>query len=367
MSRKLLGNPMNLIRNLRDIERIDRLIFIFLTTYLCTWLSAAIAEEVEYQRTKLFSYGSEVIGAYNGCRFALWSNNAIPQDREQSYLIFAPFNDGEMLPAWIKPGEQIEELERKGAVGPDGLFDSYQIFKSHSDNVTMILEIKDYTVEGDSDFISDAKVTVVESGKLPFIHSQLEGHLFCPQLYQDTENTESLGQVEQLEGFPISLYGRQDYEGFEQVPSTILEHIESQSSDCDLSNVPQYATSYKISDAMTLWELPCAVYARNTSSVFFTALNENDDHFAPLEVSGWSDSKITEKAFVLNAAVEPNSATISSVSLGPSSDCGTYELHQLRAVEGEAIELKLVEYRRKTNCDGEQTAPETFPLIYLRK
>ena len=48
---------------------------------------------------------------------------------------------------------------------------------------------------------------------------------------------------------------------------------------------------------------------------------------------------------------------------GNGSDCCQYERYQV-TVEGE---LRLVEYREKTTCDGQRMAPKDFPLVFTAK
>lgn len=348
--------------NLFDVSR-NVLAMIAVTIASTASITHAIAETAD--QVALEHFGQELIQPYDGCRLAFWSGNGSTRLQDLSYYFFAPFNDGEMLPAWIKLGGRIEELERKDAVGANGLFDSYQLFQNTPGTVTLILEINDHSIEGDIETVADAKITVIKKGKVPFIASRLKGHLFCPSAYVDQVESEFDQSFEESPGDPISLYLSVDHDNFNEVPEPIINHLNSNMPDCDLSSVPEHAISHKISENMTLWKLPCALYARNTSSVFFTALDDNPNHFAPLEVAEWPLSSKGTRATLLNAKIEHESATISSVSLGPQSDCGTFEVHQLRAVEGEAIELRLVEYRSKAICDGKQTPPKAFPLIYL--
>lgn len=329
---------------------------------LLSFVYPSLADEDHSLDLKLF--GKNVIEDYNGCRFALWQQNRDPETDKFAYIFFAPFNDGEVLPGWMKIGDKVYEFERQDEASKEGLFDAYQVYKSSDDTFSLIMEIKAHSSEGDVDFISEARITLIEDDKFPFSSSKLEGHIFCPQNYESSDAETASAQYGTLDGDAISLYGKRDHDSFNAVPTPIIRYVRKELIDCDLDNVPEYATSYKISEAMTLWEIPCTLYARNASSVFVTALNDNPDFFVALTAKAPPGLDQNDRFDILNATVSPEAAIITSHNVSVGQDCGTYEVHQLRAVEGEAIELLLAEYRDKPDCDGIASEVENFPLVY---
>jgi len=335
-----------------------------LTAFVTSLLFCNTAFAGDDHDINLKLFGKNVIENYDGCRFALWQENRDPDTDKFAYIFFAPFNDGEVLPGWMKIGEKVHEFERQDVASKNGLFDAHQLYKSNDGDLSLIMEIKVHSTEGDVDFISDARVTVVQDEKFPFTSSKLQGHIFCPQNYETTDATQSSVQYGELYGGAISLYGKEDHSSFNAVPAPMIQYIRNELTDCDLNNVPEYATSYKISEDMTFWEIPCALYARNAASVYATALNNNPDFFVFLTAVAPPGLEANDRFDILNASINPKNATISSFDLGPGSDCGTYEVHQLRAVEGEAIELQLAEFRDKPDCDGAVTDAVNFPLVY---
>ena len=313
-------------------------------------------------------FGKNVVGDYRGCRFALWPSSDGTESDQSQYIFFAPFNDGELLPGWIQINNRVIELERKGSHENTDLYAKHQLYVSHDGDVSLIMEIKSLSTEGDLDFISDASVTIVMKDRLPKEINNLEGHIFCPQNYSvqfDSHLNQGTTLTGKLFGDQISLYEQQDFNGIEFIPSSILKNIKSDFDVCDLDSVQGYLSSYKISEAMTLWEIPCAVYARNTSTLLVVSLNINPNHFSVLSTTAIPDLNLNSRVDLLNASIEPQTATVTSFNLSTQNDCGTYEVHQLRAVEGEAIELALVEFREKSDCDGVETDPNAYPLVYI--
>ena len=73
---------------------------------------------------------------------------------------------------------------------------------------------------------------------------------------------------------------------------------------------------------------------------------------------------MNDYAELLNASVDPESGTVTSYSLDSGGDCGSFNRFELVDAEGETVEFVLREFRDKPFCDGVQSDPATFPLVY---
>ena len=133
---------------------------------------------------------------------------------------------------------------------------------------------------------------------------------------------------------------------------------------CDVENTSGAGMSYPISDAMTLWQLPCALYASNASSVFATALN-GTPHAILLEVPDPQGGNSGEPSHdILNAVVTPGKGIITSSNINAAGNCGSIDHYQLVEADGESVELKLLESRNKQDCTGPSLEPGQFPVTY---
>lgn len=309
-------------------------------------------------------FGNDVIGDYNGCHFAFWQENKDPAQDKYPYIFYAPIHDAVALPGWVQIGKKVHEMERLDQSSDSGLPDKYQLYRSLDNKISLIMEIKEQSRNGDFIEIGSAQITLVQPDTFPFKSRNLNGQLGCPPSVYGTVEDGTSAETSALDGDAISLYSTKNHDSFNAVPAPIINYVRNELVDCDLGNVPEYAVSYQISDAMSLWELPCALFARNASSVFFTALNSNPDFFVALTAAAPPGLGKIDRFDIINPGVDLKTATISSYNVSIGEDCGTYEVHQLRAVEGEAIELQLKEYREKVDCDGVAMPVENFPLVY---
>ncbi len=314
-------------------------------------LAAAQAAD-DSDKIDLRLFGKQQLDGFDGCSLALWQHNRDPESDRYAYVLFQPFGeDGAPLPAWVKIGENIHELESvaSGDTIARGLA-AYQVFRDSE--ATALVDIHDAVEENDGNTIRDARVTVVQSGMLPF-RIRVKGRTACPQTSGASSDAVSLG-------IP------REFDSLQGVPAALLDTIQSQLGDiCDPHSTPGFGAVYAISDAMSLWQIPCMMAAYQGSSVFLAALNDRPEHnvllpfpFPPGEGNG-------DRYDLINPQVDAASGTVTSIARGRGAgDCGVLERHKLVAVEGEAVEFELIEYREKTQCDGVATDPEDYPLVY---
>lgn len=360
----------------------------FLCFFGTTFKDAAAKDR---NRIPLKLFGNDVTQGHDGCRFALWQKNKDPKRSKFAYVLYAPISGGGMQPAWMKVGKKLHEMYRQDTseAGP-GFISPYQLFKSEDGSSRAIVEIKKQRAVKSGFKIDEAEIVVIQPKRHPFVIS-VRGEQGCPSIDEDAEDNaadedaasaddrvhekkSSAGQPDYrtIDGFPVTLTARKEYRKIKAIPVKIRRHIKKHLRSCDLRTSSKYSVRYAISRAMSLWYVPCALYARDFSVNFFVALNNNSQHVVPLYVNypkklkgkGFADGDLAE---LLNGSVDPKSGFIESYEEGVGGDCGSYSKFALRAVEGEAVEAFMVEYRRKKKCDGVIVNPSQMPIVYKAK
>jgi Protein of unknown function (DUF1176) len=297
-------------------------------------------------------FGNDKLDGFDGCFFALWQHNRDPQTDAYAYVLYQPFcGDGAPLPAWMKIGKDFHELDAvaTGDTTNGGLADFHVFRDSRSDSIAFV-DIHASTDSRNISAITDAHLTLVQTGKLPF-RMKAKGAVGCP---------------EPAASDAITLGPPQNFDGLRFVPATILKTISQQLGDtCTPEDTPGAGAVHAISDAMSLWQIPCMLGAYQGSSVFVAAINDTPEHHVMLNFPDPPGEGSGDRYDIMSPTVDPARGTVTSIAYARgSSDCGIYERHQLVAVEGEAVEFELLEYREKTQCDGAATKPEQFPLVY---
>ncbi len=307
-----------------------------------------------------------VIGS-DGCGFGLWQRNRDPNRDKYAYVFYLNIHDANLMPPVIKIGEKRHELERVnlGNINVTAT-DAYQVYRTADKKITLLLEIFKTRQNGDNFEIDKAQLTFVQIGKLPF-RMNVKGRMGCD--YPDDEPVASAAPAKRaaspsLDPNAVRLGREVSYRSFRKVPRHILQQVRNIREACDIDNGPEFASRYAISNAMSLWQLPCALYASNASSVFITALN--DSKLAnTLEVPDRPGKGSGEPGYdIMNAVLDPSNATITSMNINAAGNCGSYQRYQLVVAEGEAIEIKLLEARGKTQCSGPPIEPKNLPLLY---
>ncbi len=307
-----------------------------------------------------------VVGA-DGCGLGFWQRNRDPNKDKFAYVFYLNFHDAHPTPPIIKIGKKRYELDRVdfGNINATAT-DAYQVFRSADKKITVLLEIQKTHQDGDNFEVDKAQLTFVMVGKLPF-RMNVIGRMACE--YPDDEPAAKAAPVRapkpsNLDPNAVRLGREVSYNAFRKVPRHVVQLVRDNSEACDIDNGPEYASSYAISDAMTLWQLPCALYASNATSVLITALNSTK--FANmLEVPDVPGNSSGEPNYALmNMVLKPKNAIVTTSNINTAGNCGSFERYQLIVAEGEAIEIKLLEARGKESCNGPEIAPEKLPLLY---
>ncbi|WP_422370388.1 hypothetical protein [Hoeflea sp.] len=331
----------------------------FLTVLLGLLSAQVSAQENNDIDLKLF--GENVIQGWEGCRLAFWQHNRDPGEDRYAYVFFAPIPDGETLPGWVKIGEDIIEVSRQEIGSADtGMLELFQLYRDADRELTLLVEINDQSRSDRGIEVHDARLTFLNNERFPF-PVRVKGLNGCPSMGES-----DAGEVmaDAGAGGGLTLGQPVDFDSLDQVPAPILRAIAEQAPECEPSATPGFSSAFAVNDDITLWQIPCNLYARRGSSVFALSWTYHPDHATVLMNPPVPGSGDTESAEVLDAIVDPESATVTSISLDIRGDCGSYTLLKLADAEGETLEFVLREFREKSDCDGVETDPANFPLVY---
>ena len=323
---------------------------------------SATADDANRIDLKLF--GQNVIQGWDGCSFGLWQDNRNPVEDKYAYVFFAPIPDGEALPGWVKIGDDVIEVSKVDIGSADtGMLEPFRLYRSGDDKLTVMMEIIDQSRSDRGIEINNALLTFLRKDKFPF-SSQVKGLNGCPGAadVSDASETEDISAASSGSGLTL---GREvPSDSLDQVPPAVMRAIADYGSLCDPYNTPGYSTSYAVSVEITLWQVPCNVYSYNGTSVFAASWASSSDYAVVLSFPSRPDKVTADTIEVPNAVVSPTRAEVAMSSLDSGGDCGEFSLYRLILAPGETIEFELQEHRAKTSCDGVQSDPSTFPLIY---
>jgi hypothetical protein len=317
----------------------------------------ATADDANEIDLKLF--GENVVQGWDGCRLALWQNNRDPAEDRYAYVFFAPIPDGEALPGWVKIGDDVIEISRLEIDSADtGMMEPFRLYRNADAGLTVMMEILGQARTDAGIEISDGRLTFLRNDKFPFA-IRVKGLNGCPGAGAGAENSAMAPSSSGLRlGAPV------DYDSLTSVPAPVLSAIAADAPECEPDTTAGYSTAYAISDEMTLWQVPCNLYASSASSAFAVTWTYHPDHATVLLFPAPPGMDMSDYAELLNATVDPASGTVSSYSLDSGGDCGSFNRFELVDAEGETVEFALREFREKPVCDGVQTDPSGFPLVY---
>ena len=318
--------------------------------------SPALADDANDIDLKLF--GENVIQGWVGCRLGLWQHNRNPGEDRYAYVLFAPIPDGEALPAWVKIGDEIIEVSQRdiGSAGT-AMLEPFRLYRDSENELTVMMEVFEQARTGEGIEITDARLTFLRNDKFPFA-IRVKGLNGCPGAGSTSEIADPGADGRISLGAPVG------FDSLDRVPAPVLRAIATEASGCEPEATAGYSSAYSISDGMTLWEVPCNLYASQGSSVFAVSWTYYPDHASVLLFPAPPGLDVADYAGLMNATVDPATATITSYSLERGGDCGSFDKFQLVVAEGETVEFRLLEYREKTDCDGVETDPADFPLVY---
>lgn len=221
----------------------------------------------------------------------------------------------------------------------------------------MVVEILKQREVGDDIVVDDARLIFTRSKHLPFT-ARVKGELACPAVSDATHASD------ELYGDPIQLGRGKDFSSLSGVPKSVLRAVRANAPDCSPQDTVGAGSRYAISSAMTLWEVPCNMYARTASSVYVATLNQSN-YASVLLLPPLPDNPSAGQRYEVRLpTMQLRNTSVVSEFYDGDGTCGSYEKCQLRAVEGEAVEFFLTEYRNKERCDGRQGEARTFPMVF---
>lgn len=328
-------------------------------------------------------FGKLALNGYQGCSFALWQRNRNPEKDKFSYVFYVRFHDSHPMPALVKIGKTVLELEKvEIGIKDSGLTDKFQLYRDEKKTTTLLVEIRKEKRVGDNTVVSDARLTFIQPNRYPFSMT-VKGGFSC----QTTGDDSSASAEEEpkpvkkpvkkvlkqpylppnLASNAVRLGRKVNFDKLSQVPRHVLQVVRENGEACNIKNVPGAGSKYAISDAMTLWVVPCDLFASNSSVMLVTALN-GTKHAIGLELPKRPGDSDGEPGYdMVWPLIHPRSGVVVVPSMGRRGDCGTVMYYQLIVAEGESVELKLLEIREKNDCDGVKVRPENLPLVYRAK
>ncbi|OCW58735.1 hypothetical protein AWJ14_00460 [Hoeflea olei] len=314
---------------------------------------AADANDIDL---KLF--GDDVTDGWEGCRLAFWQQDRDPTEDRYAYVFFAPIPDGEALPAWVKIGDEVTDVSPVDIGSAEtGMLEPFRLYRGQDGSLTVMMEIFEQARSDRGIEVSSGRLTFLESDKFPFA-VRVKGLNGCPAGMESADG-DSAG-----DGLGLTLGAERQLDGLDQIPAAVMKAVAEYGSLCDPQSTAGYSSAYPVSDDITLWQVPCNLFASSASSVFVASYASAPDVAQVLSFPREPGSTEADMIEIVDAVVTPQSATVESASLDSGGDCGTYARHQLVAAPGEVVEFELREFRAKAVCDGVATEPAEFPLVY---
>jgi len=352
--------------------------------------ATATAQATDLPRVDLELFGREdIVGGVPGCYFAIWQHNRNPDTDRYAYVFFTDFSeDLATNPARIDIGGDVYRVDElvSGSVTKGGLATQH-LFASGDREVRVHIEVNEASYADALTTIEDASVTVIQKGKVPFV-LRGKGLHGCPERdpVQPAPSTpvvepkiapadQGVALKRRIEPKPVAVAASfpsgipvgapTDLAHSGQVPAGLQRVArELAGAECDLDTPAAWpGTRFVVNDFYILWQLPCFLGAYQGSSII--GVTENPP-------AAWADvlpvpqpaGSFGEQYGVMNAQIKPSQGIVTATEFGRGGgDCGTYSVFRLIDGPGEVLELELLEYRSKQDCDGKVTEPENWPLV----
>ncbi|MCK7613956.1 DUF1176 domain-containing protein [Roseibium sediminicola] len=316
---------------------------------------------------KLFG-AQDIENGLGTCRFSLWQDDRDPVTDRYAYLFHVNSGDRNYAgPARLKVGDTVHQLYElaSGGRAADGVGSDY-LFASNDREIRVHIELLAGDPAGDSYRIKDARMTVIQKGKVPFV-AVAKGMRGCVRA--ETASAAPSSQSDRpAPGLPNGIpIGRQTLlDDMSQLPPVLLQLVRDQAGDdCDVDGFHAWGGArYVINENYLLWEVPCFSGAYQAATVL--AVTQNPPQ-------GWGNLLTLpnppgvggEEFQAMNADILGPKGLIRTTALNRGiGDCGTYQVHRLIDGPGEVLELDLLEYREKSKCDGIEMLPSDWPLVY---
>ena len=151
------------------------------------------------------------------------------------------------------------------------MIEPFRLYRDAESKLTVMMEIFEQARTNAGIEISDARLTFLRNDKFPF-KIRVKGLNGCPGSGGTSESAAPDADDRLRLGAPVG------YDSLDSVPSPVLRAIAAEATECEPEMTAGYSTAYAISDEMTLWEVPCNLYATHGSSVFAVSWTYHPDH-----------------------------------------------------------------------------------------
>ncbi len=322
-----------------------------------------------------------------GCHFALWQANRDPATDKYAYLFYLPFSeDGAPLKARMKIGDEFIELYEIAQSQEDtnGGLPRHSAYRSDNPRYRVLIELLKVGDGGSMAPVTEADIYVVRSKKFPFL-AGARGEYGCPgkgpmkleapspaepPAEERSENSDAVKLPNMARwsgptGLPLG--PQRLLASLDEVPVPLRQALFKYAyQECDLAAPSAWnGASYVINSNYLLWELPCFTGAYQGSSAFGVTQNPPGDWANVLVLPTLPGNLADESYGVMNAQVFNEKGLITATEFGRGlGDCGVYKVFRLTDGPGEEIELELLEYREKIDCNGTANLPEIWPLVF---
>ena len=296
------------------------------------------------------------------CGLRLWQKDRNPSTDRFAFAFAMPVTPdaeaNEAGPGNVKIGRAIESLTRIAVGGKAyGPIRQHQVFRKTGADLTVMIDLLEFSAAGDGLEIYDARVTVYDSNRLPF-PVRVVGAYYC----------QAASAGEAVASPSIALTKVTDITSWKQVPPAVLSEARNQ-DDCDHDSLGTvWGTLYKVSETRQIWEIPCFLGAYQGSMVYVYQVTDQADSLwlmtfqSPETIKQDGDA---DQPWLMEPRLDIKTGIVTSLELGrAAADCGKYQRHRLVAGDGDSHAFELIEFREKPDCDEVFIPVEEFPLVY---
>ncbi len=330
--------------------------------------SVQAAEEDYKVPLKLFGT-DDIKGGLASCRLSFWQNNRDPESDRYAYLFHAnQERDGFTGTAQLKIGDALFALSELvyGGEPIEGHGTQY-LFATDDREIKVQIELLEISFSHDAFYFDKAKLTVIQKGKIPFT-ANAKGLGGCPksaEAKQQASASASSAASSLKPGIPIG--SEQALNDVSEIPGVLRQLMRDYAAnDCDIGGqFPWGGARYVINDYYLLWQIPCFSGAYQGSGVFAVTQNPPQGWGELLTLPNPPGLEGNQNYAAMNAKVMGKTGHIETVEFSRGAgDCGVRQMFRLIDGPGEVLELELLEYREKIDCDGNAPPPEDWPLAY---
>lgn len=317
---------------------------------------------------KLFG-SDDIKSGMAACRLSFWQHNRDPDSDRYAFLFHAnQDSDGFNGPAQLKVGETFHSLDQLvyGGEPIDG-HGTHYLFATYDREIKVHIELLDIEFRKDAFYFDKAKLTVFQKGKIPFT-ANAKGVGGCPQTAAVPKRAAAPAKPAGpalAAGIPIGT--EKILNDISEIPGVLRQQIRDYASnDCDVGGqFPWGGARYVINDYYLLWQIPCFSGAYQGSGVFAVTQNPPQGWGELLTLPNPPGLEGNQNYAAMNAKVIGRTGHIETVEFSRGAgDCGVRQIFRLIDGPGEVLELELLEYREKIDCDGNAPPPEEWPLAY---